>query len=216
MNLSNNETGLRIVQNTVSTPGDASVFERLTREPQGCIAEAVKLCPMLGVLRARLQSLGGEELYVDHYIQVGLIGPMLRDGFVQDGPVVEFPVRLGGGSVRIPRQCHANVVRLWTAKHPTLVGIGTGYALYGPYWHRHTWGILNAEGGLGERLLETSPVGWPGWTRYFGLALKGREADQFAASEFNFGAPYPLPRTKQVLSEDLDSFLSRRYSGSYR
>lgn len=70
----------------------------------------------------------------------------------------------------IDGDCHTNVVRLW--RSGDLTSIGTGYALSGDLWREHSWGW-----DFRNQLVETTRAR----ERYFGIRIKGDDADRFAA-----------------------------------
>ena len=124
---------------------------------------AIKYQPEIKLLRVLLLRLGGVEL-------------VAASGFERDAPIL---IRSGfamSGSVKNKvmerSECHRNIAALWIAKQGGLVGIGTGYALSDDgLWRQHSWGIRR------NGILETTV----GRVKYFGRALKGREANLFAA-----------------------------------
>jgi hypothetical protein len=124
---------------------------------------AIKIQPEFQPLRALLLGLGGVELVAP--IGFDPDAPLLiRSGFAMSGPVEN--------KVMERSSCHKNIAALWIAKQSRLVGIGTGYALSDDgLWRQHSWGIRR------NGILETTK----GRVKYFGRALKGREADSFAA-----------------------------------
>jgi hypothetical protein len=73
-------------------------------------------------------------------------------------------------------QCHANVARLW--EKGALDAVATGYALtWDPdglgVWRQHSWGVR------GKSAVETTAPR----SLYFGVAMRGKEADQFASEQ---------------------------------
>src|SRR3954453_21146479 len=68
--------------------------------------------------------------------------------------------------------CHRNVAKLWLRVPRRLFANGTGYALSDDgLWRQHSWGVK--EDGT---IVETTVVR----LKYFGLVLRGRDADLFA------------------------------------
>lgn len=128
------------------------------------LSRAVAEQPELVSLRRLLCLIGGDELVAPADTDPNL-RHLLRMGFMMSGPVVFR--RMRGGS------CHSNVARLWRKNQPTLIGLGTGYALSDDgLWRQHSWGVRR------EGVLETTSPR----TKYFGLLLQGEEADWFAES----------------------------------
>jgi hypothetical protein len=123
---------------------------------------AIKSQPEIELLRGLLLELGGVEL-------------VAASGFDPDAPLlVRFGFEMSGFveyKVMERSECHKNIAALWQAKQSRLVGIGTGYALSDDgLWRQHSWGIRL------DSILETTRVR----VKYFGRALRGREADSFA------------------------------------
>jgi hypothetical protein len=119
--------------------------------------------PELIKLKLLLLRLGGEFIVAPPKFDPDL--PKLLDGgFVT------------GGQVTLKRMksslCHQNVAAVWRARRPSIVAIGTGYALSDDgLWRQHSWGVLR------EGILETTEERM----KYFGIFLQGTEADHFAA-----------------------------------
>ena len=124
---------------------------------------AIKYQPEIKLLRALLLELGGVELVAPSGFDPDV--PFLIDsGFAMVGPAK--------CNVMERSACHKNTARLWLAKRRGLIGIGTGYALSKDgLWRQHSWGVRR------NGILETTVAR----VKYFGRALKGREADLFAA-----------------------------------
>ena len=121
--------------------------------------------PEIGALRTLLLGIGGEELVAPGGIDAD-IPFLINSGFLMEGSVQCEVMEVSA--------CHQNVARLWIGRKCGLVGIGTGYALSDDsLWRQHSWGIQR------DGVLETTKAR----VKYFGRALKGRQADSFA--EFN-------------------------------
>ncbi|HTM12757.1 MAG TPA: hypothetical protein VL127_07585 [Bryobacteraceae bacterium] len=124
---------------------------------------AIKYQPEIKLLRGLLLELGGVEL-------------VAASGFDPDAPLlIRFGFAMSGSvekKVMERSACHKNIAALWIAKQSRLLAIGTGYALSDDgLWRQHSWGIRR------NGILETTESR----VKYFGRALKGREADSFAA-----------------------------------
>jgi hypothetical protein len=103
-----------------------------------------------------------------------LVVPLTPD---PDLPVLLERGELMHGYVQLVRmqrsRCHPNAAKLWVRTPRKISAIGTGYALSDDgLWRQHSWGV-KSDGTLVETTI--------GRVQYFGLQLRGAEADMFAA-----------------------------------
>ncbi|WP_260703867.1 hypothetical protein [Edaphobacter flagellatus] len=143
-------------------------FQRMTTEQkkflEGRYREAVAEQPELKPLKALLLRFGGIFLVAPPKPDPD-ITLLLESGFLMHGRVVTKPMRSS--------MCHQNVAAVWKRRKPRIVGIATGYALTEDgLWRQHSWGILR------DGMLETTCER----EKYFGVLLRGAEADHFAES----------------------------------
>jgi hypothetical protein len=129
--------------------------------------EAVGVQPEIESLRALLLELGGIQLVAPPRLDP-TVPLLIVAGFVMSGSVQCITM---GES-----KCHQNAARVWSGKHRSLIGIGTGYALSEDgLWRQHSWGLLR------EGILETTVPR----AKYFGILLQGGDADLFAESNLD-------------------------------
>jgi len=115
-------------------------------------------------LRSYLLCFGGRELVYPLTPDRDLAELMNRGEWMTGAVVLKRMARSA---------CHRNVAKLWLAKPGKLSAIGTGYALSDDgLWRQHSWG-LRADG----RIVETTIAR----QKYFGLMLRDRDAEVFAA-----------------------------------
>jgi hypothetical protein len=129
--------------------------------------EATRRFPVLGKLRKKLLSMGGEELVIDPLHPE--FNALQAQGLLLYGQ--EF-----GGKSRLtklePNRCHENASVLFR-RDPHCVSIGTGWALSNDgLWRTHSWAIDK------KGLIETTSRR----VKYFGLVLSGGTAEMFASN----------------------------------
>jgi hypothetical protein len=122
-----------------------------------------------------LLSHGGEQV-VPPTTPDRLIDVLRTHGWLWSSPILFVPGQ--------PSACHRNAVALW--RSGAAQAVGTGYALSDDgLWRKHSWAC--AEDG---HLIETTEPR----TAYFGVELRGRNADSFARW-FDCGTPPSYRRT---------------------
>jgi hypothetical protein len=126
---------------------------------------------------------------------------LMIDVFRTRGRLWSSPARLVEGEVSA---CHDNAVALWRSGEASAVG--TGYALSDDgLWREHTWAVVE-DGGL----LETTEPR----TAYFGVELRGRDAERFA--RWIDGGPAPPGRRTfgySRLPRQLGAWIAWRWPG---
>jgi hypothetical protein len=95
------------------------------------------------------------------------------DNLLARGSVMDTDVHL---EEMAENSCHWNVAALWLQRREALVGVATGYALSADgLWRQHSWGVGH------NAIFETTETR----TCYFGLLMKGADADAFAHRFFD-------------------------------